>query len=120
MMESCQRRNLAHDCIELHSTDPFNIILPLSRYDLNNVERDVKHQTVIIIAIILHQTTWMRKADVPTLFACFLLGGGGGGGGGVWGRRKRGVGWVRAISANSKCLAATASPHRLLTRRLER
>ena len=28
----------------LYCTEPFIIILPLSQYDLNNVERDVKHQ----------------------------------------------------------------------------
>ena len=29
----------------LNCTEPFIIILPLSRYKLNNVERDIKHQT---------------------------------------------------------------------------
>ena len=33
----------------LHCTGPFIITLPPSRYDLNNVERDVKHQTTIIV-----------------------------------------------------------------------
>ena len=28
---------------------PFNIALPSLQYDLNNVERDVKHQTIIIM-----------------------------------------------------------------------
>ena len=36
----------------LHRALHFSIILALSRYDLNNDERDVKHQiTIIIIAI---------------------------------------------------------------------
>ena len=33
----------AHDC-----TEPFIIILLSSRYDLHNVERDVKHQIIVI------------------------------------------------------------------------
>ena len=41
-------RNSAYDCIALHCTEPFIITLPSSQYDLNNVERDVKHQTTII------------------------------------------------------------------------
>ena len=32
-------------------SQPFIIILPLSPYDLNNVERDVKHQITIIIYV---------------------------------------------------------------------
>ena len=35
------------DCMALHCTGSFIIILALSQYDLNNVERDVKHQTII-------------------------------------------------------------------------
>ena len=31
-----------------HCTEPFVIILPSSRYDLNNVGRDVKHQLIIM------------------------------------------------------------------------
>ena len=37
----------AHDCMALHCTEHFIIILPSTRYD-NNVERDVKHLTIII------------------------------------------------------------------------
>ena len=37
----------ACDCIVLHCTEPFIITLPKSQYDLNNVERDIKHQTII-------------------------------------------------------------------------
>ena len=32
----------------LHCTEPFIIILPSSRYDFNSIERDEKHQTIII------------------------------------------------------------------------
>ena len=37
----------AHDCMALH------ISLPSSLYDLNNVERDVKHQTIIFSMYLL-------------------------------------------------------------------
>ena len=40
-------RNSAYDCTTLHLTEPFIIILSSSRYYLNNVERDVKHQTIV-------------------------------------------------------------------------
>ena len=40
--ESCCRQNSAHDCMALHDTEPFIIILPLSLNDLNNVEKDKK------------------------------------------------------------------------------
>ena len=36
------------DCMALHYTEPFIITFP-SQYDLNDVERDVKHQTIIIL-----------------------------------------------------------------------
>ena len=32
--------NSAHDCMALYCTEPFIIILPSSRCDLNNVEKD--------------------------------------------------------------------------------
>ena len=39
------RRNSVYDCMALHCTEPFIIILPLicqkKKYDLNNVQRDV-------------------------------------------------------------------------------
>ena len=44
--KSCWK-NSAHDCMALHYTEPFIIILPLSQYDLSNLERDVKHQMMI-------------------------------------------------------------------------
>ena len=45
--------NLAGGRIQLmtmacHCTEPVIVILPSSQYDLNNVECDVKHQTIII------------------------------------------------------------------------
>ena len=36
----------------LHCTEPFIIVLSSSQCDLNNVERDIKHQTIVIIIII--------------------------------------------------------------------
>ena len=46
--KSCWRRNSAPDCMAFHCTVPFIIILPSSWYDLDYVERDVKHQLIII------------------------------------------------------------------------
>ena len=43
------RENSSHGCTAFQCTETFIIILPLSRYDLNNVEMYVKHQTIIII-----------------------------------------------------------------------
>ena len=42
--ESHWRQNSAHDCMVLHYTKPFIIALPLSRYDLNNVETQNHHK----------------------------------------------------------------------------
>ena len=33
-----------------HCTEPFFITLPLSLYDLNNVERDVNYQIIAVIS----------------------------------------------------------------------
>ena len=49
--------NSAVDGIQLmttahHCTEPFIIPLLSSRYDLNNVEREVKHQVIIIVTIL--------------------------------------------------------------------
>ena len=44
-LESRWRRNSPHDCMALHCTKPSIITLPLSQYDLKNVERDVKHKS---------------------------------------------------------------------------
>ena len=41
--ESRWRLNSTHDCMMLHCAEPFIIALPLSQYDLNNAEGDVKH-----------------------------------------------------------------------------
>ena len=47
-LESCRRQNSAHDCMGLDCTEPLFITLSGSLYDLNDIERDVKHQTIII------------------------------------------------------------------------
>ena len=47
-LASHARRDSAHDYSALHWREPFIITLPSSRYDLNNVERDVKHQIILI------------------------------------------------------------------------
>ena len=49
VFESCYRRDSAHDCKMLHCIEPFIVTLPLSRYDLDNVESDIKLQTNIIV-----------------------------------------------------------------------
>ena len=46
--KSCYRQNLARYSVGLSCTEPFIITLLLSQYDLNYVERDVKHQIIII------------------------------------------------------------------------
>ena len=56
--ESRCRQTSAHDCMLLHCTEPFIGNLTSSRYDLNNVERDTKHQ--IIIIIITLYCTWPK------------------------------------------------------------
>ena len=43
----CWRWCSSHDCTALHCTKPFMITLPSSWYDLNNVERGIKHQIII-------------------------------------------------------------------------
>ena len=43
MFESYWRRNSAHDCTGLHCTELFIITLPSSQYDLDTVEKDLKH-----------------------------------------------------------------------------
>ena len=47
MFASCWRRNSALDCVALHCIEPFIITFPSSRYDLNNVDRYVKHKIII-------------------------------------------------------------------------
>ena len=46
--ESLLRRTSTHDCMVFHCSEPFIITLPSSQYDLHNIERDVKHQTIFI------------------------------------------------------------------------
>ena len=36
----------AYDCVDLHCTVPFIVISPLSRYEINNVEKDVKDSII--------------------------------------------------------------------------
>ena len=45
-MVSPKCMNPVYGISRLHSLEPFIITLPLSPYDLNNVERDVKHQII--------------------------------------------------------------------------
>ena len=49
VLGSNSRWNSVHDYMALLCTEPFIIILLSSRYDLNNTERNVKYQTIIII-----------------------------------------------------------------------
>ena len=46
--ESHGRQNPAQDCTARHCLEPFIITLPLPQKDLCNVEKDLKHQTIII------------------------------------------------------------------------
>ena len=72
--------NSAHDSTALHCTEPFIIILPSSPYDLDNIERDVKHQIIIIFIIrflriiFMHQIYGATDTDVlRILFIFFFL-----------------------------------------------
>ena len=47
--DSHWRPNSSYDCMALHCIEPFIITCPLSQYDLCNVEKDIKHQIIIII-----------------------------------------------------------------------
>ena len=58
------RRNSAHESKALRCTEPFIIVIPSSRYVLNNVERDAKHQTIIIITIIIIITKENNKTKI--------------------------------------------------------
>ena len=48
----------------LHYSEPFIFIIPSSQYDLNNVERDVKHQTIITNVSVLVAVLDARPAVV--------------------------------------------------------
>ena len=48
--ESRWRLNSAHDSTARHCTESFIITLSWSQYDLYNVERDVKHQTIVLFS----------------------------------------------------------------------
>ena len=54
--ESRCRGNSIHDCMALHCTEPFIMILPSSQYNLStcNIERNVKHQIIIIRSACSH------------------------------------------------------------------
>ena len=45
--------NSARYCATLHCTELFIFTFPLSKYDLNNVEKDVKHQFIIIYLLLM-------------------------------------------------------------------
>ena len=47
--ESYWRCTSSHDCTSILCIEPSTVTLSLSIYDLNNVERDINHQIVIII-----------------------------------------------------------------------
>ena len=47
--------------VALHCTEPFVISIPLSLYDLNNVERGVKHQMVIFQNCFAQEVTVNQK-----------------------------------------------------------
>ena len=49
LFKSCWRQNSAQNCMVIHCAELFTIILALYRYDLNNVERDINHQIIVII-----------------------------------------------------------------------
>ena len=49
----------------LHCMEPLIITLPLSQYDLNNVERDVKIQTIINLTSLL--------MSINTFLCLFLI-----------------------------------------------
>ena len=70
-LESLWRRNSPYDCTVLLCTEPFSVTLSSFQYDLNNVERDVKHQIVIIIINIKKTTTYVNPSlaehDMPCL-----------------------------------------------------
>ena len=54
--ESCCRQNLTLDYTVFHYTEPFIITFPSFQYDLNNFERDLKHQIIIYIK---RSTMWI-------------------------------------------------------------
>ena len=48
----------------LHCTEPFIITFSSSRYDVNNVEREVKHQNVVVIWFFLAVSKQYYVRDV--------------------------------------------------------
>ena len=47
----------AHGCMALHCTEPFILTLTSSLYNLNNVERELKDQIIIILKCLVEWQT---------------------------------------------------------------
>ena len=58
------RVNSVYVCLVYHCTESFIIALPLSWYDLNNVERDIKHQAILIKCTEMSQHVFMEKNHI--------------------------------------------------------
>ena len=67
--ESHWRRNPAHYYMPLNCTEPFIITLPSSRYDLSDVERDGKHQIIIIVS---SRAFLLRGQDILSRFSAIF------------------------------------------------
>ena len=52
----------SYDCMALYCTEPFIITLPSSRYDLNYMERDMTHQTIVLF---LHENICGHSSEAP-------------------------------------------------------
>ena len=65
MFQPLWRRNSAHECkvLPCPCTEHFIITLPSSRYDLDNVKRDVKHQSIITTKHLVKQTHTQKKGQ---------------------------------------------------------
>ena len=55
------------DCMALYCTEPFFTTLPSAQYDLNNVGRDVKDQTINVhqIKTDISKIQTPMKRDIP-------------------------------------------------------
>ena len=62
-------RNPAHYYMPLNCTEPFIITLPSSRYDLSDVERDGKHQIIIIVS---SRAFLLRGQDILSRFSAIF------------------------------------------------
>ena len=65
--ESRWKWNSTRDCTTLHRTESFVISLLLSRYDLNNVERAVKDQIIILFGF-LHINPLLKRGLLYLLY----------------------------------------------------